>query len=218
MSSPFPKPATVAVCLFLPLLGAPRASAQLFLYGVKAGVPLTKFLDTPTSIYASSINRYAIGGTVEARLPWNLAIEIDGIYRHYGYSAGPYTADKTSTGDWEFPILAKYRFARGSVRPYADAGIAIGTLSGTTQTETLIMLWSQERPYTTTTSDPIELRRTTIAGWATGGGIDLRVRRLHIQPEVRFTRWNGRHFLNSGPPQSLLSNRNQAEFLLAIAF
>jgi len=135
VSATCPKPAPVAAWLFLLLSGAQFASAQLFSYGAKAGVPLTNFLGTPASSYTGSINRYAIGGTVEARLPWNLAIEVDGIYRHYGYSGGPWLADKTSTGDWEFPILAKYRFAKGAVRPYADAGFAIDTLSGTSQTE-----------------------------------------------------------------------------------
>lgn len=210
----------MAVCLFLPLSGARLASAQSFSFGVKAGVPLTNFLITPpASAYTSSINRYAVGGTVEARLPWNLAIEIDGIYRHYGYSGGPWTADKTSTGDWEFPILVKYRFAKGPVRPYADAGLAVDTLTGTTQTTTFVVpLTLPPLILTGATSDPYELSRSTTTGLVTGAGIDVRAGWLHVQPEARFTRWNARHFLQPGSPQFLLGNLNQVEFLLGIAF
>ena len=35
---------------------------------------------------------------------------------------------KTTGNDWEFPLLAKYRFHLKAVRPYVDAGIAWETL------------------------------------------------------------------------------------------
>jgi hypothetical protein len=212
------------VCLFLLLPGALPAAAQRFSYGVKAGVPITGFLGTPTSqnspypLYKASINRYAAGGTVELHLPFGFGIEIDGIYRHYGYSNGPYTSDKTSTGDWEFPILAKYRLPGKSVRPYVDAGISVDTLSGTTQTESLALLATQGRLVTTTTSDPIEFNESTTTGFVAGAGIDVRIRPLHIQPEVRYTRWSDRHFQDPGSPHYLLGKLDQVESLAGIAF
>ena len=79
MSTPLSKPAAVAAGLFVLLSVALPARAQRFSLGVEAGVPLTDFTSTPNGVYQNSINRYAIGATVEARLPWNLAIEADGI-------------------------------------------------------------------------------------------------------------------------------------------
>jgi hypothetical protein len=72
---------------------------------------------------------------------------------------------------------------------------------------------------TFSTSQPIELSQRTTAGVVGGGGVDVRLRRLHVEPEVRYTFWTRRHFGEPSPSYyGLFSNRNQVEVLLGIKF
>ncbi len=49
-----------------------------------------------------------------------------------------------------------------------------------------------------------------------GAGLDVKALLIHIAPEVRFTRWGARHFID---PNGLFdSKQNQAEFLVGITF
>jgi hypothetical protein len=198
---------------------ASPGSAQLFSAGVKAGVPATNFLGN-ADYYSPTMNRYIVGGTVELRLPLGLGVEVDALYRHYGYSGGSYTSDKTTMGDWEFPILAKYRLPGRILRPFVDAGPAVDTLSGTSQTTSLLL--TDNQLVTNTTSSPGELNQRTIAGFVAGAGADLHAARLHVLPELRYTRWKDEHFeYTQSPPAphfALHSNLNQVEFLLGITF
>jgi hypothetical protein len=58
----------------------------------------------------------------------------------------------------------------------------------------------------------------------TGAGLDLRLHRVHVEPEVRYTYWTRRHFGNPTPvipalgTPSLFSARDQVEVLLGITF
>jgi opacity protein-like surface antigen len=207
--------------LFLLLFGAVSAWAQLFSYGVKAGVPLTQFLDAAKSqqfAFNSTTNRYIVGPTAELHLPLGLGIEFDILYRHFGYDgsgtlAGIVTSSSATGNAWEFPLLAKYRFPTKVVHPYVDAGVAWDKLSGLTQTitSTFVALTT-----TTTTSTPAELNTTATRGFVLGGGVSVKVLVIHLSPEIRFTRWGAQHFID---PNGLLhSNLNQGEFLLGITF
>ena len=56
----------------------------------------------------------------------------------------------------------------------------------------------------------------TTRGFVLGAGVDVKALLIHIAPEVRFTRWGARHFID---PNGLLnSKQNQAEFLVGITF
>jgi hypothetical protein len=49
-----------------------------------------------------------------------------------------------------------------------------------------------------------------------GAGLDVKALLIHIAPEIRFTRWGARHFID---PNGLFnSKQNQAEFLVGITF
>ena len=63
---------------------------------------------------------------------------------------------------------------------------------------------------------PFELQNDTTRGFVLGAGLDVKVLLIHISPEVRFTRWGAKHFVD---PNGLLnSKQNQAEFLVGITF
>jgi opacity protein-like surface antigen len=203
--------------LFLLLFGAVSALAQPFSFGVKAGVPLTDFLNTAESqqfAFTSTTDRFIVGPTAELHLPFGLGVEFDILYRRFNYNgngtlAGVVTSSSTTSNAWEFPLLAKYRFSMKIVHPYVDAGVAWDTLSGLTETIT-------KNFTTTTTSTPVELNTTATRGFVMGGGLSVKLLVIHLSPEIRFTRWGAQHFID---PNGLLhSNLNQGEFLLGITF
>jgi opacity protein-like surface antigen len=215
--------------VFLLLLSTAAAFSQPFSFGVKGGMPLTDFVDTLRSQNvntSTTTNRYIVGVTGEARLPFGLGVEVDVLYRHFRYSesgptvpnpfAGGTTSSTSSTTSaaWEFPILAKYRFKGAPlVHPFVDAGVAWDTLGGLTQTVTSV---AGSASSSKSASSPAELANSTTRGFVLGGGISVKALVIHITPEVRFTRWGAKHFID---PTGLIDSRqNQAEFLVGFTF
>jgi hypothetical protein len=209
-------------CLLI--LAAAAASAQPFAIGVKGGMPMTDFVDVvrAQNINASTTtNRYILGVTGEARLPFGLGVEVDVLYRHFRYNSSSGVSNLTSNitnidttaGAWEFPILAKYRFKGKFVRPFVDAGVAWDKLSGLTQTVKNVVATVS---HSSTTSSPPELANSTTRGYVLGAGFDLKLLLIHISPEVRLTRWGAKHFIDT--TGIVNSKQNQAEFLVGITF
>jgi opacity protein-like surface antigen len=194
--------------------------AQPFSAGIKAGIPLSDFVNAAgngTFDYSSPTQRFIIGGMAEVRLPLGLGIEFDALYRKLSYTGAGTLADgvfettSTSGSNWEFPLLLKYRFHFPVVKPYLEAGVAWDTLTGLKQTvngPTSLAINSD--------TSPAELLKNTTAGFVIGGGVDIHAVFLHISPEIRFTRWNSAQFGNSGG--LLSSNLNQGEFLVGFTF
>src|SRR6516162_2544847 len=100
------------------LAAAPLAVAQPFTFGIKGGVPLTDFLSATSSGnlgYFTTTNRYIVGPEAELHLPFGFGVEFNALYRHFQYSGvisaiDVLTNSSTTSGAWEFPLLAKYRF------------------------------------------------------------------------------------------------------------
>ena len=209
--------------LILLLAAAGAAFPQHVSLGLKGGVPLTDFLTSVSSgnsVFSSKTQRYIVGPTLELRLPAGFGVEFDALYRHFNYNSTAslvdvFTNNRTTGNAWEFPLLLKYRFPAPVARPFIDAGVTFDTLSGLKQTVTRTIFPS--RSTTTTTGDPTELANKTTAGFVMGLGIDIHAIFIHISPEIRYTRWGSAHFQipNGG---SLLSNQNQAEFLVGFTF
>lgn len=211
--------------LLLLLAAVSGAAAQPFGAGLKVGVPLTDFLNAAESgntSYSSVPNRYIVGVEGELRLPFGLGIELDVLYRHLNYSstttiaaslANPVTTASTTSNDWEFPLVAKYKFKSHIVRPYVEAGVAWDTLQGLTQSvkSTVAGVVGTSG----STSNPSELANSTTRGFVLGGGVDIKALLIHITPEIRYTRWGAKQFF---APGLLSSNQNQAEFLVGITF
>jgi hypothetical protein len=184
------------------LFASTLAFSQPFTAGIKVGLPLTDFLNTVNGTASTTTNRYIVGPMVELRLPFGLGVELDALYRHFDYTniVGSTVNAVTSTGSsgaWEFPLVAKYRFPSRIVRPYLEAGVAWDTLMGLT------------------TTAGITSQKSTVMGAVIGGGIDIHAIILHVSPELRYTRWTSQHFNVAGV---LHSNQDQAEFLVGITF
>jgi opacity protein-like surface antigen len=215
--------------LLLLFLGAAPAFSQLFSYGVKGGVPLTDFVNAASGTnaagfidFATHTNRYIIGATGELHLPFGLSVEADVLYRHLNYQESAMgvdtlTSSRTSGNAWEFPILGKYRFMRTKLfHPYVDAGVSFDTLQGLSQTVTNTLFAGNNSTTTTSSGSPSQLKNSTTRGFVFGGGLDIKFLVVHIQPEIRYTRWGAEHFFD--PSGLLHSNENQGEFLLGVTF
>ena len=211
--------------LGLLLFGAIAAFSQPFSAGIKAGVPFTDFLNTVASgnvNYHSVPNRYIIGVAAEVNLPFGLGVELDALYRRLNYSSTAtstgvttiVTSTATTANAWEFPLLVKYRFPGHIVRPFIDGGVAWDTLQGLKQSVQTSVL--SGTPVIVSGSSPSELHKNTTTGFVLGAGLDVKAIVIHLKPEIRYTRWGAKHFLD--PNSFLSSNQNQAEFLLGIQF
>jgi opacity protein-like surface antigen len=206
------KPVT-AKSLLLLFLSAGAAVCQPFTFGAKVGVPLTDFFNTVENsnfTFNATTDRYIIGPTAELHLPFGLGIEVDALYRHMSYTGsgvvGSITGSSVDSGDWEFPLLLKYRFPMKIVRPYIDGGVAWDKLSGLTDSV----------KDSIASQSPTVVNKNTTDGFVLGGGIDVHVVKIHIMPELRYTRWGSAQFVD--PTGLLSSTKNQAEFLLGITF
>lgn len=211
--------------LCLLLFSAAVLAAQPIGFGIKGGLPMNDFLNAAQNQnfrFDTTTNRYIIGPSVELRLPFGLSVELDALYRHFGYSSVSSTAGaaaaivsaSTSTGAWEFPLVAKYKFKGIPLaRPYVEAGVSWDKLMGLTQAVTTTVA---NVTHSSSTSNPAELNQDVTRGFVMGAGLDIKVLLVHISPGIRYTRWGAKHFLD--PTGLLNSNQNQGEFLVGFTF
>jgi len=168
--------------------------AQPVVAGLKIGVPFTDaFQNTPYPTVATltaSSNSYTLGPFVEVRLPLHLAIEADALYR--GLHFNNLTASAT-TGQWDFPVVAKYKLFKGPVKPYIEGGLDFSHLSDA--------------------KNFIVANHTSNFGVVLGAGVEIHALVLRISPEVRYTGDVLKSF--SG---IVNTNRNQLAFLVGIGF
>jgi len=179
-----------AIIVFAEALAAQPLSA-----GLKFGVPLTDAISiqSPNPLdYTATTHRWTLGPYVELRLPAHLALEVDALYRSYDFRS---SQSGQSVGEWDFPILAKYRFLKGPVRPYIDGGLVFNHLS---------------------IADITELNHRSSFGVTLGAGIDIHAVFLHISPEIRYEGFTLTNL--EAPLDALQSNRNQAVVLVGIGF
>jgi hypothetical protein len=175
-------------------------------FGIVGGVPLTDGLSDFTQSGPGLVTRtfsnsklYTVGAMVEVRLPLGLSVEADGLYRPVNYSidtqvtGGLLYHSSADVTTWEFPVLAKYRFkALPIVHPFVEAGPSFRAAGS-------------------------ELHWLSSEGFTAGGGVEIKILKLRISPQVRYTHWNSdaAQTLGTGFPPS---NQNQAEFLVGLSF
>jgi len=195
--------------LLFSLLFASTAFAQVSI-GVKAGLPVTDLFQTgslPTLQYFTDTHRYTIGPTLEIHLPKNLSLEVDALYKRLDYGATTFVnpvSSEATANSFEFPLLVKYRAGeKRVVRPFLDTGVSFHSISGFNQLGNL--------------TNPSQLVNNFNGGWVVGGGLDIHIL-LHIEPELRYTRWFSDNFRDASGGAGLQTNRNQVEFLVGFTF
>jgi hypothetical protein len=190
------------------LLVCQTAFAQLFSVGVRGGVPFTgAFADVTTTSSGSEFVReysasdeYLVGPMIELHLPFGLAVEADALYHPLDLSqqinngTGTFS-NSTLINSWEFPIVAKYHFLPlPLVKPFVEAG-----------------------PSFRATGSAVSSYFSK-AGFTIGGGVEIKLLRFRLEPELRYIRWGSD--ANTGNPYAAPapSNLNQVEFLVGFAF
>jgi hypothetical protein len=211
--------AGIIVCI----LRVSAASAQAWRFGLEAGVPLTTYFTTAPPLSSSATRYYTLGPSVELTLPLGVSLELDALYKRFGYhthvSSGRLGLGGTATDDievtgnsWDFPLTMKspirvlpHLYARGGgILRYLLSARGVGTrtyYNGFTTAITAV-----------NTNDPGELRKRLYPGLTIGGGADFGSGRFRIQPELRYTHW---HAELAG---YLRFNSSELDFLLGFHF
>jgi len=169
--------------------------AQPFSAGLKVGASFTDAISIPGGgPIDTSINNghFIIGPYGEVRLPGGFSVEIDALYRSFSSS---YRGEPQVTGgNWEFPVLAKYKLLKsGPVKPYVEGGLVFSHLTG---------------------SD-LNVAHATNDGITLGAGIEIHALFLRISPEIRY---DGFFFHDFTSNSFVQSNRNQPMVLVGIGF
>lgn len=134
--------------------------------GFIAGFPLTSdFAERRDSIHTGPSTRhldmrFLVGLLAEVDISERLALEVNGLYRrlHFDDSSGVVVT-------WQFPVLAKYKFSVGKLKPFVEAGPSF-RLAGN-----------------------LHFTNPSHYGITSGIGLESQWRRLKISPVVRYTRW-----------------------------
>jgi len=196
--------------------GLMPVAAQTIAFGIKVGVPITEpfvLNDQASDLnnYTFSTQRYTFGPTVEVSLPYHFSFEGNALYKRLRYISYPFGFDSfqasTTAGSWEFPLLIKRYFNVG-FHPYSSAGLSIRHIAGGSTNFTNGEFQS--------TGEPLEIVSSTTIGFAASGGVDLRKGPIHIQPEIRYTRWGKENFDSSNGV--LGSNLNSVDVLIGVVF
>lgn len=209
--------------LFLLLMGALAAFSEPFSIGVKGGIPVNDFVNgtnTASGVLSSTTNRYIVGPELELNLPWGFGVEFDAMYRHYnfqGFGVSGTATSTTSTGAWEFPLLAKWRAPIPIVHPFIDGGVSWDHLTGTGIPASSVFPGPNTGPF---------VNNNTVFGYVGGVGVEFQAKWLRIEPELRYTRWGSQHFITSNGVSTggvtngnaFSSNQNQLEVLIGFTF
>jgi hypothetical protein len=180
--------------IFVLALLCASASAQPVQAGIKLGAPLTdafSIANNPsTAAITADAGNFIWGPYVEVRLPLKFSVEADALYRGYQFGVA---GSSQHAHSWEFPILAKYHFLKGPIKPFAEGGLSFSHL--------------------TDVANVLSPNHNTNFGIVLGAGVQVSFLVLHISPEIRWTGDTVKNFTGL-----IDSNRNQVAFLVGIGF
>lgn len=171
--------------------------AQPISFGIRAGVPLTQAYSDLTLVQSNGVVQtfsestgYVIGPMAELHLPLGFSVEGDALYRPIQVSyTGVASAIGQNTTSWEFPIIGKYRFLHTPlIKPYVEAGPSFRHVSA---------------------------GYFSNAGFVLGAGLEIKIARIRIEPDLRYTRWGAD---SETALAHLPTQLNQAEFLVGLTF
>ena len=192
------------------------AQTQLFTFGVKGGVPA----ETPLG---QTDNRmpFVIGPTVNVRIFSRLSLETGVLFHRMGQklntgvfqypeNAVTLTSSAERGRALELPFLAKYHFLSEdrTWRPFVTAGPTVRRTSLDESRSASIL----SGPQLVTFAPQLSSAKT--AKWtvdpAVGAGVDFKVGRFHLEPEVRYSYW--------GAGKNSAVRKNQVDLLLGFRF
>jgi hypothetical protein len=172
--------------------------------GVKIGSPVNDPSSRSSVFNSYTQSRWTGGPTVELHLPYHFALEFDALYRTFrtnstgliqlGQDVNPYTTSSFATNSvWDLPLMLKYRFHVGPVRPFVSAGF-MWTHQSTDGSTFYICSGAQGSCRPADSPFP-ELRGGQYSysgfenGPVAGAGLEFRTHYVTISPELRFSRF-----------------------------
>jgi hypothetical protein len=193
------------------------AQEQRFSFGVKGGVPA----QTPLG-QTDSRMPFVLGPTIEFRMFSRLSLESGVMFHRFGQriSSGAFQYPDNSVTLFsitqhgralEIPILLKsYLLSeRRSWRPFVAAGPTVRRTSLNTSNFSTILSGTQLvtlPPPNVSNSDSVRWKVDPVAA----AGIDCRIGRFHLAPEVRYSYWSA--------GKELPVRKSQVEFQLGFRF
>lgn len=113
--------------------GSLERIGQRIQVGFKVGAPLNDPARSNQSDTRSSIGRWTGGPSIEVRLVKGFSLEFDALYRSreqsssrlvpFGSNSNPYQfSNRFDSHIWDYPLLLKYRFRLGAMKPFVSAG------------------------------------------------------------------------------------------------
>ncbi len=163
------------VSILAGMIGAPSSvSGQTISFGLIGGGSLTDAVQTETRYntrWWSQSKDWIAGAAIEFNFHFPVSLEVDGMFRELHATWAGVEPDGTLNSvspspvvTWEFPVLAKYRFGAGKLRPFVEAGPAFRTTGN---------LNFYPSHY----------------GVTAGAGLETHWHGLRIAPVLRYTRW-----------------------------
>ena len=190
--------------LLIGVSGRPRSPWHPLSPRIALGLTVgsTLFHDVPTgsavlasaTTYVSGRNVAFVGPALEAALVKNFFLEVDAFYHPIEVSTRTVLSNGevvdsfsgTEGRTFEFPVLGKYKFGAGRVKPFVEAGPSFRLLT----------------------------ENSSLFGISAGTGLEVRLRSLKIAPVLRLTHWGpqGGH----SPSTAIIPNQVEfsAGFLL----
>jgi hypothetical protein len=222
------------------VMSAAAGHGQSFAVGVRGGVPLTDDFQTGSggfhlydAAFSSAARRYVVGPAVTLPLPLHLGLEVDLLYRRLGYesfsSSFISSSDAGTIYQWtatvgnrlDLPMLVRCPLSRISrdragglyILGGPTLGIHYGFTTRIHQISDLVLAGHSDKFITT--HEAGEMGQRVGAALTVGMGYDARTGRLHIKPELRYSRWISPAFDDK---PYLQTTANQLAFLLGFDF
>lgn len=193
-------------------------------FGVKIGVPVTNMFRASSDVlsggtqvggYTTAVPSYEVGVSGEFHLPYHLRFEVDGLYKRaafasdnvFGYGGPAYS--NTSFNVFEVPALFKVNVTSSHFRPFADFGASLRHIA-TIRDQTFYDDFSEA----SFSKNASQLSNRNSYGGVAGFGFTIKLGKLEVSPEARYTRWANQSFDAMG----FHTNLNQGDVLLGIGF
>jgi len=185
-------PLTVAFILFFSV--AHSAPAQSIGVGIEGGARVSNEIFGTAS---AESKRYIVGPRVDVHLPRNFSVEVDALYRTFGYSGYQISTVTNEivrgrASSWELPMLIKYRYPGFRAHPFIGTGYDPRFVHGTEVTNGAYVsgVTSGVITYTYLTNQQAKTSYPVSHGAVVNGGMDFVIGSVHISPELRYIHWS----------------------------
>jgi hypothetical protein len=186
----FLRPALPLALLFTIPHSAP---GQFLGLGVTGGARLSD--ETFGNINTES-KRYIFGPRMDVHLPRHFFVEVDALYRLFGFTAYQQSAVtnvliRERANSWEFPVILKYRYTGYRTHPFLGAGYAPRFVHGNDVANgaSLTGIRSGIPIYTYLINQQSKTSYPVSHGAVVSGGVEFVAGPVHISPELRYTHW-----------------------------